>query len=138
MVSYRKYVGTEMIPRVMDELARIGQPAPNLLLPCIAWTAEDDDGRILRVAILQSLPVVEPFNSTCADGEDAEMTRELFKLVHEFVESNQVPRVFMHPDHPAMQRMLRHVGGKHTNQTWMEWRPEWEAWKKEIVSCASE
>ncbi len=125
MVTYHKYVGFEMVPKVTDELARIGQPAPNLLLPCIAWTAEED-GKILRVAVLQSLPVVEPFNSTCEEGEDAAMTRELFKRVHEFVEANKIPRVFIHPDHPAMRRIMRHVGGKDTNQQWMEWRPEWE------------
>jgi hypothetical protein len=133
VIEYRKYVGNDMIPKITNELARIGQKLPNLMLPCIAWTAEDETGKILRVAVLQSVPIVEPFNSTCEEGEDGFMTRNLFKLVHEFAAENRIPRLFMHPDHPAMKRIMEHVGGKDTNQDWMEWRPEWEDSKKEGV-----
>jgi hypothetical protein len=146
-VSYHVYAGdSPEFAKICAELERMGQPLPNLLLPCVAWTAEDAGGRVLRVALLQTVAVVEPFNACYVDGEDAGMTRELFKRVHEFVAAAGVPRVLIHPEHAAMRAMAAMAGCHGVETRWMEWRPEWDTGgatttvtrEKESASCASE
>jgi hypothetical protein len=101
---------------VAEYLVAIGQPTPNPLLS-VAWLARDEAGRIVGMSLLQSIPVVEPFQ-----GEDVEIIKELFRRTEEFIHQSGAPRVFMHTSNRGMQAMLLRKGAQKLDDPLFDWQ----------------
>jgi hypothetical protein len=80
------------------------------------WRATKQ-GRIVGMSLLQSIPVVEPFQ-----GEDVEIIKELFRRTEEFIHQSGAPRVFMHTSNRGMQAMLLRKGAQKLDEPLFDWQ----------------
>jgi hypothetical protein len=102
--------------RVQQILSELGEPPCHPKLS-VAWIAEDDDGGVHGILVLQSLPIVEP----CL-GEDAEVVKGLFDCAEQFIKQSRVPRILAHTSHRGMQAMLLRKGAKKQDDPLFDWR----------------
>lgn len=104
------------IGRIQDILAEMGEPPCNPILS-VGWIAEDDEGNVHGVIVIQSIPLVEP----CV-GEDAEVVKQLFSLAEEFIKESGAPRMLAHTSHRGMQAMLLRKGAERKADPLFDWR----------------
>ena len=119
-IEYRQYAGVEDFApttRLSRYLRALGQFPTNPLLS-VAHTAESADGDIHAVAVIHSLPIVEPFH---ADPGYGFTLGELFNLTEGFLLQSGAPRVLMHTEHRAMQRMLLQAGAEPWPVSMYQW-----------------
>jgi hypothetical protein len=119
-LTYRFVAGAEMA-KVREFLAAHGEPLPHFLLSC-AWIAENPAGEIVAISQCQSLPVIEPFQVFDDRYDGGEVALRLFAMTKEFILASGVPRILMHPNHPAMRRMLERVGAHPVADQFYDWR----------------
>lgn len=115
MITYKTYAGKSML-KVAEYLRDNGEPQPNPILS-VAFVAEDENGKILGLSVVQSMPFVEPFH-----GESGEILKRLFEMTEEFIKGSGAPRVLMHTSHRAMQGMLRLKGAERVEDPFFDWR----------------
>jgi hypothetical protein len=111
--------------KVRELLEKLGEPSPHFLLSC-AWIAEKEDGEIVGLSIMQSVPIIEPFKMVSNAHDGGEVLRKLFDMTQEFVRASKTPRVLMHTSHPAMKRMLasKEIGAVRMSDEFFDWRRE--------------
>lgn len=118
-LTYRFIPGPDMEP-VRRVLAELGEPEPHILLSC-AWVAENPEGKIVGLSVMQSLPLIEPMNMLDTRYSGGEVIGKLFGMTRNFILESGVPRVLMHPEHRAMEIMLQRNGARGLGKLY-DWR----------------
>jgi len=103
-LKYLKLAGPALYP-VLDKIEEAGEPKPNPLLS-VGFVAVDDDGNVKAQILVHSVCMAE---YTLAEPGFGHCLGPLFQMAHEFVQKSGVPRVLMHTDSKAMERMLKRV-----------------------------
>lgn len=116
-LHYETYAGPSMV-KVAEHLARLGEPQPNPLLS-IAFTLEDADGEIHALAVVQSLPVIEPMT---ADPGYGYALHRLADMVRDFILDSGAPRVLAHTSYDSMKQRLLAEGATEISDPVYDWR----------------
>lgn len=101
---------------VLKALDEIGEPHPNVLLPCVAFV-QRHNGQITGISILQCVPLIEPFLATTGKNSIA-----LLREVEKFVEQTKIPRLLMHTEDENMEKAITKHGARRSQWTWYERR----------------
>lgn len=111
---------------IKEALAAMDEPIPNELLPHLGFVMYGNDGEVQGFAVLQTVPLVEPF--VMKDEPEAGIrSARLFKSIRDWVDANNVPRVFCHTECPKMQAMLERAGAREVTGKTYEVRSDWLA-----------
>lgn len=104
MINFKQYAGPTFV-KVAEYLESIHEPQPNPML-CIGFAAEDNEGNIRALSVIQSLPVIEPFTAQPGYGQHL---GKLFEMTQEFIKGSDARRVLMHTSEPAMMRIINRI-----------------------------
>ena len=122
-MTFETIAGEDFVP-IAEKLVDMEQPLPNPNLPHMAFVVRDDRGDLKGLAVLSCVALIEPF---FVNGEpDGGMTSaRLFAYVEQFIKDSGVHRLLMHTGHPLMAKMIERAEGKKIEDSFFEFRKEW-------------
>lgn len=117
-VKYRILTGDDLKPLLQKMADRFEVvPDPRLM---VAFVAEVD-GEIVAEIAIQQVTLVEPAHAEDGYGDQI---GKLFEMAQEFILKSGFKRVLMHPEHPAMKRMLTRADAHPFAEFWQWLRDE--------------
>jgi len=113
-VTYTMHAGPTIV-EISEYLMSRGEVPPNPLLS-VAWSAKDENGKIIDVIVVRSVPVVDSLHLV-----DPRVGLTLFGLAETWLRKSGALQIFMHSANPAIQAKIEKAGAHIHREQWYEW-----------------